>query len=146
MDLTIEPGPLRIAPGRRVLPEERAAIAARVAAARRAAAAGEGKLPVDLAELMRRILFFYDPVQVWLFGSRARGDARPTSDWDLLVVVDDAASDAALDLDVGWRLQRGCGVYADVVACRVSEFESDVSVPNTLAFDVGREGVLLHAR
>ena len=25
---------------------------------------------------------------LWLYGSRARGDARPDSDWDLLVLVD----------------------------------------------------------
>ena len=25
---------------------------------------------------------------LWLYGSRARGDARPTSDWDLLVLLD----------------------------------------------------------
>ena len=24
---------------------------------------------------------------LWLYGSRARGDARPTSDWDLLVLL-----------------------------------------------------------
>lgn len=26
--------------------------------------------------------------KVWLYGSRARGDARPYSDWDLLVLLD----------------------------------------------------------
>lgn len=25
---------------------------------------------------------------LWLYGSRARGDAKPTSDWDLLVILD----------------------------------------------------------
>lgn len=29
-----------------------------------------------------------DNVKIRLFGSRARGDARPDSDWDLLVVID----------------------------------------------------------
>jgi predicted nucleotidyltransferase len=30
-----------------------------------------------------------DPqAEVWLFGSRARGDARPDSDWDFLVLTD----------------------------------------------------------
>ena len=26
--------------------------------------------------------------QVWLYGSRARGEARPDSDWDLLILLD----------------------------------------------------------
>ena len=30
-----------------------------------------------------------DPqAEVWLFGSRARGDARPDSDWDFLVLTE----------------------------------------------------------
>ena len=126
--------------GRRVSPETLSAVAARAAAAR-----PEGA-PSELSELMRRILSFYDPVRVWLFGSRARGEARATSDWDLMVVVDDPTPEAVLDLDVAWRLQHGSGVYADIVVCRESDFESDVRRPNTIAFDAGREGVLLHAR
>ena len=39
-----------------------------------------------IKQLGRRVI----PVggQLWLFGSRARGDYRPDSDWDLLVVLD----------------------------------------------------------
>jgi predicted nucleotidyltransferase len=32
----------------------------------------------------------FQPVQIILFGSRARGDAKPNSDVDLLVVLPDA--------------------------------------------------------
>ncbi|MFH0793168.1 MAG: nucleotidyltransferase domain-containing protein [bacterium] len=31
--------------------------------------------------------------EIWLYGSRARGDAAPDSDWDLLVVVDGDVDD-----------------------------------------------------
>jgi uncharacterized protein len=95
-----------------------------------------GGAPPELSELMRRIQFFYEPTEVWLFGSRATGKARSTSDWDLLVVVDDAAADAALDPEVAWRLQRGSGVHADVVAYRQSEFKAEAKVRNTLAHEV----------
>lgn len=105
--------------------------------------AGEMQLvrpPEALAELVRRIRFFYDPRDVWLFGSRARASARPDSDWDILVVVDDAAPDAVLDPAVGWRLQRGAGVYADIVCYRASEFDAEAAIRNTLAYEVVNNG------
>jgi predicted nucleotidyltransferase len=46
-----------------------------------------------LRTLLVRIEERYQPEQVWLFGSRARGDAEPGSDWDLLVVVPDSTAD-----------------------------------------------------
>ena len=50
-----------------------------------------------------------DPVEVYLFGSRARGDAREDSDYDLYVVVDDEGADnkrtgrAIAEARHGWR-------------------------------------------
>lgn len=81
---------------------------------------------------------------MWLFGSRARGDATPDSDWDLFVVIDDSAEEDELDPGVGRRLRRECGVRADVIPWRASEFAEFRRTPNTLAYSVAREGVLLH--
>jgi predicted nucleotidyltransferase len=39
-----------------------------------------------LAEIIRRIVAALDPDRIILFGSRARGEAGPESDYDLLVV------------------------------------------------------------
>jgi predicted nucleotidyltransferase len=39
-----------------------------------------------LNEMVRAIVREVDPEQVWLFGSRARGQAGPDSDVDLLIV------------------------------------------------------------
>ena len=35
--------------------------------------------------------------EIWLFGSRARGDHRPDSDWDILVVARDGTPEEKLD-------------------------------------------------
>jgi predicted nucleotidyltransferase len=40
------------------------------------------------AEIVRRILSVADPRKIVLFGSRARGEHRPDSDIDLLVIQD----------------------------------------------------------
>ncbi len=49
-----------------------------------------------LLEVKRNVLQIDPLAEVWLFGSRARGDARTDSDWDFLVLT-------ALDLSNGRR-------------------------------------------
>lgn len=44
-----------------------------------------------LAEIIRRLVAAYQPERIYLFGSVARGEAGPDSDYDLLVVVPDDA-------------------------------------------------------
>jgi uncharacterized protein len=103
----------------------------------------------DVAEiraLIERIISRWHPRQIWLFGSRARGDWTPDSDWDLFVVVDDSTNDEDLDPGVGRRLRRECGVRADVIPWRESEFREFQRTPNTLAYSVTQDGVLLHER
>jgi uncharacterized protein len=39
-----------------------------------------------LGEIVRRIVAAVDPLRIILFGSRSRSDARPESDYDLLVI------------------------------------------------------------
>ncbi len=96
--------------------------------------------------LLERIRAVYNPRQLWLFGSRARGDAREDSDWDFLAVVDDATPDRLFDPTVMWRLLHLEHYRADVVVLPRSEFLEDVDTPNTLAYPVKREGRLLYER
>jgi len=41
-----------------------------------------------LAEIKRRVKAVDPDAEIWLFGSRARGDNRPDSDWDIIILVD----------------------------------------------------------
>ena len=92
--------------------------------------------------LLGRIVAKWQPRQVWLFGSRARGTAVSDSDWDLLVVVpDELASDGFDDPLTVWNVKQGAGVRADVLVCRASEFDEDRTTHNTLAYDAAVEGV-----
>ena len=58
--------------------------------------------PVDeiIAEMTRRIVEKFDPLQVILFGSQARGDARPDSDVDLLVVFPHVENNRQMRVDI----------------------------------------------
>lgn len=100
----------------------------------------------SIAALLERIEAQYNPEEIWLFGSRARGDSRPTSDWDLLVVIPDSADEDKFDPLIAWQAQQGTGVCADVIPVRSSEYRAAVDTPNTLAYDVSREGYLIHER
>ncbi len=64
------------------------------------------------------------PVELWLFGSRAKGTARPDSDWDLLAVVHDDAPDDLLDPVGVWRRLRDLSAErVDVITVPRHEFE-----------------------
>jgi uncharacterized protein len=106
-------------------------------------------LTIDLRPiqvLLARIVERYHPEQVWLYGSRARGDARPDSDWDLFIVAPDDTDEHDLSPVVAGELRRGAGVYADLIPCRVSEFHEDREVVNTLCNEVVCDGVLIYER
>jgi len=47
----------------------------------------------SLTGIVERLIDAYQPERVYLFGSKARGDYGPDSDFDLLVVVPDTAPD-----------------------------------------------------
>jgi len=96
--------------------------------------------------LLARIVEKYHPEQVWLYGSRARGDARLDSDWDLFIVAPDATDERDMNPAVAAELRRGSGVYADSIPCRASEFCEDRTVVNTLCNEVTCDGILIYER
>lgn len=96
-----------------------------------------------LLDVMRARL---QPVEVWLFGSRARGESRPDSDWDLLAVIRD---DAEVDADnpvLGWRIARESGVPSTLLLTRKSDLEDVWGQVNTLGYDLAREGLRIDVR
>lgn len=95
---------------------------------------------------LERLIARWRPSQVWLFGSRARGEATTDSDWDLLVVVPDETPDDELDPLVGWQLRKESRVRADLIPCRASDFREDRDTPNTLAHEAAHRGVLIYER
>jgi predicted nucleotidyltransferase len=97
-----------------------------------------------LPEILRRIVDAYRPIEVYLFGSEARGDAGEDSDIDLAVIVPDDASPRQVSprtaAEVLWGLERG----ADVVVFRKSDFTARGEVVASLPWTIRRDGKLLH--
>ena len=98
-----------------------------------------------LAEIVRRIVEAYEPERVYLFGSKARGDPGPDSDYDLMVIVPDDAPAERQRSRLACQALRGTGTAADVVVWPRSRFERRSRVVTSLPATVLREGELLHA-
>jgi len=114
--------------------------------------AGAGRSAADkriedprLAEIVRRLVDAYEPERIYLFGSQARGEAGPDSDYDLLVVVPDEAAPTRCSSDLAYHALRGTGIAADVLVWTRSRFERRQHVVTSLPATVLREGRLIHA-
>lgn len=98
----------------------------------------------SLKALLDRLVTVYRPEAVYLFGSRARGEARTDSDYDLLVVVPDETPRERLTLVAAYDTVRSVRVPADVIPCRRSVFEARKKEVGTLPYTAWTEGVRVY--
>jgi len=99
----------------------------------------------SLAIIVDRLIGAYQPERIYLFGSKARGDYGPDSDFDLLVVVPDTAPDELKRSRLAYQVLRGTGTAADIVVWTEGSFQSRLHLAASLPATVEREGRLLHA-
>lgn len=95
----------------------------------------------DITEALRsRLADEADVVAAWLFGSRARGDARQDSDVDVAILLrtDPPHTLAGLRLDLAADLEEACGRPVDLVIVN--------RAPPDLVHRVLRDGDLLLER
>ena len=98
-----------------------------------------------LAEVMRRLVEVYHPLRIYLFGSVARGDAGPDSDYDLMVVVPDETPPELQDSKLGYRALQGLGIAKDLLVWPRRFFEEQLHLRASLPSTVRDEGKLLYA-
>lgn len=98
-----------------------------------------------LVEAVRRLVRAYEPERVYLFGSVARGETGPDSDYDVLLVVPDNASSGRLRARLAYEVLWGLGTAVDVLIWRRSAFDARATVSTSLPAVVLREGRLVHA-
>jgi predicted nucleotidyltransferase len=102
------------------------------------------RVPADLIERIADVLH---PEQVWLFGSRARGEARTDSDWDFMAILPDGAPDEDLDIRSVWRRLRDLRLRrVEVFTMTRADFEAWRHSLGTLAEIVASTGVMVYGR
>jgi hypothetical protein len=84
------------------------------------------------------------PVRIYLFGSRARGDAGADSDYDLMVVVRDDMPAPMRRPGIAYKALRGTGAAADILVWTQGAFQSRLSLQASLPTTVIEEGLLLY--
>lgn len=100
--------------------------------------------PVDaIDEAVRRIVDEVHPLRIIVFGSAARGDARPDSDLDLLVVMPDGTD----RLQIAYRLHhrlRKLGCAKDIVVALESDVEALRDNPTMIIHAAFTEGKVVY--
>ena len=96
-----------------------------------------------ISDIVRRIVETAQPEKIILFGSRARGDARPDSDIDLLVIQESTEPgyrrDAALYLALA-----GLNAPVDVLTYTPEEIRDWSAVPQAFITTAIREGKVVY--
>src|ERR1035437_10364586 len=85
-----------------------------------------------LAEVVRRLVAVYHPEAVYLFGSHARGDVGPDSDYDVLVVVPDDAPPELQHSGPAYDALWGVGTAVDVLVCARTYFNNRLGLKASL--------------
>jgi predicted nucleotidyltransferase len=98
-----------------------------------------------IATIVERLIAFYQPERIYLFGSAARNEAGPDSDLDFCVVLPDHAPESLLRSGTIYSELRTAGVPKDVIPWRASDFDARAAhVAASLPATILREGQLLY--
>lgn len=95
--------------------------------------------------MVRRIVERFDPDQIILFGSHARGAGGPDSDIDLLVVMSVQGSRREKQVEIRLALH-DLEFAKDVIVTTPEDFSWRKEIPGTIERPAAREGRVLYAR
>jgi predicted nucleotidyltransferase len=97
-----------------------------------------------LSALVDRLVQAFDPEAIYLFGSRARGDATPLSDFDLMMITASGDDEAEADLAAAYAPIQGLGIACEVIPCSRGAFEREKRTRTGICRRVAEEGRLVY--
>ena len=95
------------------------------------------------ATLIRPLVERFDPYQVILFGSRARGDNHEDSDFDLIIVAESLAEEKQIREEVHETASLN-RISVDLLVTTPARLREQAGIPGTVYRNAIREGRVLH--
>jgi HEPN domain-containing protein/predicted nucleotidyltransferase len=99
--------------------------------------------PEELERVVRRLVEGFEPIAIYLFGSRARGEARKDSDYDLMLVLADDSTRVRSRQAV-WDTARSERIAVNPFLTRTEAFAWRRHEVGTLEYEVQIDGIRLH--
>ena len=98
-----------------------------------------------IQQMVKLIVAQFQPEQIILFGSHARGDGTADSDVDLLIVMPVQGSKRAKQLEIRAAVH-DVRVSKDILVSRPEEFQWRKDIIGTIERPAAHEGRVLYAR
>ena len=99
----------------------------------------------ELAGVVDRLVDRFQPDRIYVFGSRARGTARPDSDIDILVIVHTAEEPTYRLAAQAYATVTPICLPLEIMFMTRAEFDASAFAASSLPATVLREGRLLYA-
>ncbi len=99
-----------------------------------------------ISEMVNRIVAGFDPEEIILFGSQARGEAGKDSDVDLAVIFSSLPGrhmDRAVEIH---RCLHGMGISKDIIVLTRQDYEEQKPWVGTIGRIVARDGKVLYKK
>ncbi|MCC7293485.1 MAG: nucleotidyltransferase domain-containing protein [Phycisphaerales bacterium] len=99
-----------------------------------------------LAGMVERLVAAFEPDRIYLFGSKARGDEGPDSDYDLMVIVPEVHEPGYRLAQQASRVLREFATAVGVLVWSREAFDSRTDLRASLPATILDEGKLLYER
>ncbi len=100
--------------------------------------------PEEIRAVADQIARKFNPQRIILFGSYARGNSHPSSDVDLLVVLEENANE--LDIDIEVILSVAHKFPMDILVRSPREIDKRLQMGDPFIRDIIEQGVVLYER
>ena len=104
------------------------------------------QIPAEVFDTAECLVAAFRPERIYLFGSVARGDGTPDSDYDFMVIVTESPLPQYRRSQQAHRALADFHKAKDVLVWTRAEFDRRVGLAASLPAAILREGILLYGR